>query len=117
MDNLVACGVVERSADVSCAGGVVLVEGQKEGQKFRFCTDFREINSVARQCKYPLPDIPQIIDAQHGCDAWSILDLKSGFYNIPVAPHARKMLGIVMQDGMYHYCRMPMGVISAPGWF
>ena len=117
MDNLVACGVVERSVDVSCAGGVVLVEGQKEGQKFCFCTDFWEINSVACQCKYPLPDIPQIVNAQCGCIAWSILDLKSGFYNIPVAPHARKMLGIVTQDGMHRYHCMPMGVLSAPGWF
>ena len=40
-------GVLERSDDVDCAGGVVLVEGQKEGTKYRFCTDFREINVVS----------------------------------------------------------------------
>ena len=48
---------------------------------------------------------------------WSLLDLKSGFFNIPVAPSARKYLGVVTEDGLYRYKRMPMGVKSAPGWF
>ena len=39
--------VLERSDDVITAGGVMLVEGQKEGTRYRFCTDFREINAVS----------------------------------------------------------------------
>ena len=39
--------VLEHSDEVTCAGGVVLVEGLKEGTKFRFCTDSREINAVS----------------------------------------------------------------------
>lgn len=45
---MVDCGVLERSDDVRCAGGVVLVEGQKEGTKYRLCTDFREVNAVSQ---------------------------------------------------------------------
>lgn len=54
--------MLERSDDVKCAGGVVLVEGQKEGTKYRFCTDFREVNAVSQQKVYPMPDIPQMVD-------------------------------------------------------
>ena len=81
--------------------------------------DFREINAASRQKKYNLPDIPHLIDAcmSDGADVWSVLDLKSGFYNVPVAPGARKMLGIATHTGLYRYCRMPMGVLSAPGHF
>ena len=39
MAELVACSVVKYSEDVIFAGGVILVEGQKEGQAFRFYTD------------------------------------------------------------------------------
>ena len=39
--------VLERSDDVMTAGGVVLVEDQKEGTRYRFCTDFHEINAVS----------------------------------------------------------------------
>lgn len=87
-------GVLERTDDVTCAGGVVLVEGQKEGTRFRFCTDFRDINARSAQKVYPLPDIPQIIDQSRGCDLWSLIDLKSGFYNVPVKQEARRQLGI-----------------------
>ena len=50
--------VLERSTDVACAGGVVLVEGQKEGTQYRLCTDFRDVNALCNQSQYPLPDIP-----------------------------------------------------------
>ena len=59
---MVEADVLERSDDVKCAGGVVLVEGQKEGTKCRFCTDFREVNAVSQQKVYPMPDIPQMVD-------------------------------------------------------
>ena len=53
----------------------------------------------------------------NGIDVWSTLDLKNGFYNVPVAPGAWKMLGIATYTGLYRYFRMPMGVLSAPGHF
>ena len=40
--------VLEWIDDVECAGGVVLVEGVKEGTKYHFCTDFRQINSTSK---------------------------------------------------------------------
>ena len=58
--------------------------------KYRFCTDFHKINAISEQKVYPLPDIPQLVDQSRRCDLWSLLDLKSGFYNVPVALHARR---------------------------
>lgn len=72
---------------------------------------------MSQQKVYPLPDIPQMVDQSRGHDLWCLLDLKSGFYNVPVALHARRNLGVVTQDGMFRYKRMPMGVQAAPGWF
>ena len=40
--------ILEQSNDVECAGGVVLVEWEKEGTKYLFCTDFREINLISK---------------------------------------------------------------------
>ena len=42
-----------------------------------------------------MPDIPQLVDESRGYDLWCLLDLKSGFYNVPVAQHARRDLGVV----------------------
>ena len=64
-----------------------------------------------------MPNIPQLVDQSRGCDLWCMLDLKSGFYNVPIAMYARCNLGIVTQDGRFCYKRMPMGVLASPGWF
>ena len=58
MAELVACRVFEHSEDIACTGGAVMVEGQKEGQKYRFCTNFHNINGVLTQHVYSLPIIP-----------------------------------------------------------
>ena len=82
--------VLEQNDNVVCAGGVVLVKGQKKGTYYCFCTEFCKIDAVLQQKVYLLPDIPQLIDQSCGCDLWSLLDLKFGFYNVPVAAHACK---------------------------
>ena len=58
MQAMVAADVLEQSDDVKCAGGIALVEGQKEGTQYHFCTDFLELNAVLQQKVYPIPDIP-----------------------------------------------------------
>ena len=48
---------------------------------------------------------------------WSVLDLKSGFHNIPVAEHQRCKLGLVTHDGLFRFCRMVVGLKNSPVWF
>ena len=62
MAELMACWVVEHSGDVACTGGIILVEGQKEGQADRFCTNFCHTNAMSTQYVYTLPRILQIVD-------------------------------------------------------
>ena len=52
---MVDADVLEWSDDVKCAGGVVLVEGKKEGTQYCFCTNFRKMNAVSQQKVYPCP--------------------------------------------------------------
>ena len=47
----------------------------------------------------------------------SVLDLKSGFHNIPVVHHQRCKLGLVMHDGLFWFCRMVVGLKNSPAWF
>ena len=69
-------------------GAVILAEGQKERQEYRFCADLCYINTVSTQHVYPLPSIPEIVDEQTGHDLWCLQDMNSGFYNVLVAEHA-----------------------------
>ena len=48
---------------------------------------------------------------------YSGLDLKSGFLNIPCTERASELLGLVTQDGLFRFLRMPFGCTMAPMFF
>ena len=64
-----------------------------------------------------MQDMQRIIEEQRDCSCWSVLDLKSGFHNIPVVHHQRCKLGLVTHDGLFHFCRMVVGLKNSPAWF
>ena len=45
------------------------------------------------------------------------LDIKAGFYNIPVALPSQPFLAFVTEDGAWTYTRLPMGVTTVPDFF
>jgi hypothetical protein len=65
------------------AVSVVLVK--KKDQDFRFCVDYRRINSVSKRDVYPLPRIDDVLDRLAGAKWFASIDLLSRYYQIPVA--------------------------------
>ena len=43
--------------------------------------------------------------------------MKSGFLNIPTTEETSELLGLVTQDGLYRFLRMPFGCAGAPMYF
>ena len=67
MAELVACGVVERSKDVTCTGGAILVEGKKGKIRVQILYQLLSFKCcIYTACIYPLPTIPKIVDKQGG---------------------------------------------------
>jgi len=107
-------GIIEPAAS-PWASNVVLVK--KKYGTLRFCIDYRRLNSVTRQDSYPLPLIDNCLNALSGYSWYSTLDLRSGYYNIPIAEEDRDKSAFVTRSGCYRFTVMPFGLTCAPSVF
>jgi hypothetical protein len=85
--------------------------------RFRMIIDYRALNEITVADKYPLPDVPSIMENLEGKKIFSVVDLLSGFYHIPVyAPHIERT-SMSTPWGNYEWLFMSMGLKNAPSQF
>lgn len=97
------------------ASPVVLV---KQGDKMRFCVDYRKLNSVTKKDQYPLPRIDDILTAFSGKKWFSTFDANKGFHQISVKTEEdMDKLAFRTHCGQHRFKRMPFGVCNGPSTF
>lgn len=114
IDDMLAQGVIRPSTS-PWASPITLVP-KKDGST-RFCVDYRRLNSVTLKDQYPLPVIQDIFDQVGGSAVFSTLDLKSGYWQIPVAERDIEKTAFRCHRGLFEFVRMPFGLANAPGHF
>lgn len=111
---MLADGVVRESKG-EWATPVVLAP--KPGGKWRVCCDFRPLNTVTRSESFPIPRPEDVLDRLAKSKWFTTLDLTSGYYQVPIAEEHKKYLGIITDDGVYEFNRLPFGIKNAPAGF
>ena len=89
----------------------------KPDGNYRFCTDFRKLNSVTKTDSFPIPRIDDCIEKIGRAKFVSKLDLLKGYWQVPLTVRAQKLSAFVTPTGLYQYKVMPFGMKNAPATF
>lgn len=89
---------------------MVLV-GKKDGGN-RFYIDFRVLNQKTPLDGFPMLQIPEILESLHGAAVFSILDLKSGYWQVAMSPESIPKTAFVTKMNNKFF-RLPFGLKNA----
>ena len=98
------------------ASPVVLV-CKKDGS-LRFCIDLHKLNSCTIKDAYSLPRIEESLDCLNGAKIFTSLDLKSGYWQVPLEEESIPLTAFTVGPlGFYACVQMPFGLTNAPATF
>lgn len=115
VDRMLAEGIIEPS---SSAWSSPIVMVRKPNGKYRFCVDYRKVNSVTRRDAYPVPYMDGILDRLRSAQYISTIDLSHAYHQVPMEEKSKPMTAFTVPGrGLYQFRRMPYGLTNAPATF
>ena len=103
IDDMLAKGVIRPSMS-PLASLITLVP--KRDSSIRVCIDYRKMNSITIDDSHPLPHTQDIFDAVQGSFVFTTIDLRSGYWQVPMARNDIPKTAFVTHE----WTRMPFGL-------
>ncbi|KAK3084626.1 hypothetical protein FSP39_016530 [Pinctada imbricata] len=93
---------------------VVMVK--KKNGLYRMAIDYRKLNKVTQSMSFPLPRFEDVVDTLGEAKAqiFSVIDLASGFYQIPLDESTKHKSAFITHQGVYQFKRLPFGLMNSP---
>ncbi|KAI3370531.1 hypothetical protein L3Q82_025288 [Scortum barcoo] len=114
LQELLSAGIIKESRS-PYASPIVIV--RKKNGAVRMCIDYRLLNSRTIPDQYTTPCIDDVLDSMTGSKWFSVLDLRSGYYQIAMAEEDKEKTAFICPLGFFQFERMPQGITGAPATF
>ena len=101
-----------RSSDSPYGAPVLFVP--KKDRDLRFCIDYHWLNKKTVKNRYPLPLPEELFDRLGQAKVFSKIDLKSGYWQMPVKPEDIHKIVFKTRQGLYKFLIMSFGITNAP---
>lgn len=85
--------------------------------KCRLVVDYRKLNNITVGYKMPLPQIREVLDRLGNSKYFTVLDLASGFHQIPLEECSKVKSAFSSDIGHWQYSKLPMGLKNSPPTF
>lgn len=79
--------------------------------------DYRKLNAIRIREHFPVPNIEETLNSLGRKSCFTVLDLMSGYYQIPVSDKSRYLTAFITPNGHYEFKRIPYGLANAPTYF
>jgi hypothetical protein len=83
----------------------------------RMCRDYRPLNLVTPQDRYPMPILKELFDSIGDSNIFTIVDLKQGFNQIVLATKDHKKTTFHGSIKLWEWLVIPFGLKNAPVFF
>lgn len=118
VDGLLKDDLIEISQSSYNSPLIVVPKKSADGsKKYRMCVDYRMLNRKVIPDKFPLPRIDDILDGLGTSMYFSVLDLQSGFHQIPLEENSKSLTAFSTDTGMFQWKVLPFGLSVAPSSF
>ena len=101
----------------------ILLTPKKTPGDWRFCVDYRYLNSCTQAMRWPIPNIASLIERigircnDRSAKLFATLDFTAGYHQAQLDEGSRKYTAFIIAGGLYKWCRVPMGPKGSPSYF
>jgi len=115
VSEMVDHGIVQPMPGSEWVANIVLVR-EKDGN-LRYCVDYRGLNTITQKQNYLLPRIDTCLESLGNNCLFTSLDMRSGYWQVPVKPEDREKTCFVTRKGVFGFNVLPFGLCNAPATF
>jgi hypothetical protein len=72
--------------------------------------DYRLVNEKVVFDAFPIPTVEHAFANFHNAEVFSVLDLNSAYYQIPLSARSRRVTAFCTPFGLFEFTKLPMGI-------